>query len=289
MLLKHKLLSFAVVVLFVAGACNLSAPAGGSAEATLEALSVQSTIDAAIRLTAEAGGSGGGESSGGGETSAPTETLAPTNTSEPTLTPSPSVPIVEVSVATNCRRGDGVVFEQIGALLVGETAEILGRRADNQYFLIRNPDGGPDCWLWAEYATVSGNLNALPVLTPPPTPTPTYTPTPVQWFVGSWNTILDGNTYTMEISQTGNTISSTIVSGPNTITINGTVSGPEYKHVTGTWEAMPSGYSGTFEWQLRVNTNQFVGTGIRTSPSSYTADWCGYRSGASVPSPCGLP
>jgi hypothetical protein len=28
------------------------------------------------------------------------------------------------------------------------------------------------CWLWGEYATVTGNVQAVPVYTPPPTPTP---------------------------------------------------------------------------------------------------------------------
>jgi hypothetical protein len=39
--------------------------------------------------------------------------------------------------------------------------------------LIRNPDSGLEfCWLWGEYAILTGNFMSLPVFTPPPTPTP---------------------------------------------------------------------------------------------------------------------
>jgi hypothetical protein len=62
----------------------------------------------------------------------------------------------------------------VGALLVGEVAEVVGRNAAGTYWYIRNPDSSTGfCWLWGEYATLVGNLAALPVYTPPPTPTPT--------------------------------------------------------------------------------------------------------------------
>ena len=58
--------------------------------------------------------------------------------------------------------------------MVGETTEVTGRADNNEYYYVRNldvPDGY--CWLWANYATTTGNVTALPVFTPPPTPTPT--------------------------------------------------------------------------------------------------------------------
>ena len=61
----------------------------------------------------------------------------------------------------------------MGALLVGETAEVVGRNSTGEYWYIRNPDSGEEfCWLWGEYATLLGNISLLPVYTPPPTPTP---------------------------------------------------------------------------------------------------------------------
>ena len=125
-------------------------------------------------------------------TSTPTATLTPTLT----FTPTPQVPLVSVSVATNCRSGPGKVYSYRGALLVGETTEILGRDPTGNYWYVRNPDSpGNFCWLWGNYATTSGNILILPVFTPPPTPTPTFTPvptftpTPVPSFVASYSSL----------------------------------------------------------------------------------------------------
>jgi hypothetical protein len=109
----------------------------------------------------------------------PTATFTPVFTPTETVTPSPAftatsiVPQVSVSVATNCRTGPGKVYERVGALLVGQVAEVVGRNYDGNYWYIRNPSqSGGFCWLWGEYATLTGNFAALPAYTPPPTPTP---------------------------------------------------------------------------------------------------------------------
>ena len=104
-----------------------------------------------------------------------TATLSPTPvfTSTPVFTATSTVPQVSVSVATNCRAGPGRVYDRLGGLQVGQVAEVVGRNQTNNYWYIRNPSNSNGfCWLWGEYATVSGNFAALPVLTPPPTPTP---------------------------------------------------------------------------------------------------------------------
>ena len=125
-------------------------------------------------------------------TSTPTQTYTPrpptasatiTLTAPPILTPTIMVPLISVSVATNCRNGPGKVYGLEGALLVGETAEVLARDPTSNYWYIRNPDPGDEfCWVWGNYATLTGNISALPVFTPPPTPTRTLTPTPTPNF-----------------------------------------------------------------------------------------------------------
>lgn len=108
-------------------------------------------------------------------------TLTPTQTETPTpaYTFTPAVPILSVSVDTNCRSGPGKVYDYKGALLVGESAEVFGRDAIGHYWYIRNPDKTDHyCWVWGEYATIFGNVSFLPIHTPPPTPTATYTPSP---------------------------------------------------------------------------------------------------------------
>lgn len=103
-----------------------------------------------------------------------TATLSPT----PIFTFTPAIPQISVSVPTNCRVGPGRVYSRVGALLVGETAQVYGRDPTGRYWFIHNPDSpGNFCWLWGEYATVTGNFAVLPVFTPPPTPT--FTPTPL--------------------------------------------------------------------------------------------------------------
>jgi hypothetical protein len=111
-----------------------------------------------------------------------TATNSPTQTPTATLflSPTPEVAMITVSVSTNCRNGPGKVYDYEGALLVGDTTQVLGRDPSGEYWYARNPDssGADYCWLWGEYATITGNTSILPVYTPPPTPTPTFTPLP---------------------------------------------------------------------------------------------------------------
>jgi hypothetical protein len=108
----------------------------------------------------------------------PSSTPFPTDT--PTITPTftPAVPMVTVRVDTNCRTGPGIIYDRVGGLLVGEQAMVVGKFSGGNYWIINNPDSSGTCWLWGEYATVSGNIAGLPEYAAPPTPTPTFTPTP---------------------------------------------------------------------------------------------------------------
>jgi hypothetical protein len=102
----------------------------------------------------------------------PQETGTPTLTSTPELTATPTVPTVTVSQDTNCRTGPGVQFDLISALLIGQSAEIVGKNTASNYWIIKTPGGSGTCWLWGQYATVSGNIAGLPEIASPPTPTP---------------------------------------------------------------------------------------------------------------------
>jgi hypothetical protein len=160
------------------------------AEVTVQAL----TVEAIVRATqqAEAGPLGPSASAAPSQAAAsPTVTETATNTSTPTYTPSPLpiftvtpfVPLISVSVATNCREGPGKAYAIVGALLVGETAQALARDPTGEYWYIPNPDAyGEYCWVWGEYATLTGLTASLPVFTPQPTPSPTATPTPSPGF-----------------------------------------------------------------------------------------------------------
>ena len=109
----------------------------------------------------------------------PAETATPSLTPSPTLSPTPSltatlsIPLVSVSVDTNCRSGPGQVYDYLGGLYVGQTAEVYGKDPSGNYWYIRNSAApGGFCWLWGRYATIVGSAALLPIYTPPPTPTP---------------------------------------------------------------------------------------------------------------------
>ncbi|MBE0681040.1 MAG: hypothetical protein IH589_03935 [Anaerolineales bacterium] len=111
-------------------------------------------------------------------TSTPEFTATPGPTSTPEFTPTPSVPQVSVSTNTNCRTGPGTEYDLIGALLVGQTATVVGKNTSTNYWIINNPGKSGTCWLWGQYATVSGNTAGLTEYAIPPTPTPLPTSTP---------------------------------------------------------------------------------------------------------------
>lgn len=121
-----------------------------------------------------------------------TSTSTSTAFSTPAITQTlpPSVPVVRVSVDTNCRTGPGIAYDRLTGLRVGEQAEVVGKftSVSPPYWIIRKD--GVNCWLWGQYATVEGNTANLQEMVPPPSPTPTRTPTP---------------TITPTITQTGTT------------------------------------------------------------------------------------
>lgn len=106
----------------------------------------------------------------------PSPTSLPTLTAPPAFTATPEIPIISVSVDTNCRSGPGILYPRVGILLVGETAEVVGRDPKGEYWYIRNPDQNPEyCWVWGEYATISGNTLYIAYMSPEPVPANSFT------------------------------------------------------------------------------------------------------------------
>lgn len=162
-MISKKLFPVFIVLLAASLACNL--PAGGLPTAAAgPASSPTSQVLVEVPVT--------------GVTETPTSVPSPTATftQMPTatiaLTPTSAVPMVSVSENTNCRVGPGVVYDLVGALLVGEQAVVVGKYTAGNYWIINNPNGSGTCWLWGQYATVTGNTVGLPEYAPPPTPTP---------------------------------------------------------------------------------------------------------------------
>jgi hypothetical protein len=114
-------------------------------------------------------------------------TLSATATKFPSATPFPTYTLVVgagnifVTVNTNCRSGPGKAYPVVNAVEVGQAVQVVGRSADSQYWIIRDPDDPRNfCWLWGKYVTLTGIVSGLQVMTPPPKPTPKPTRTPTR-------------------------------------------------------------------------------------------------------------
>jgi len=167
---QKTFLYLSAIVMIIIQACNL--PSSAPTEEAVDPLAAAQETITALAQTQEA------------EPAIPTDTPQPTFTSLPTLSPTPeftatsaftSTPTfayVTLSEATNCRVGPGTAFLLIDTFLVGQTIEVVGKHPFDNYWYVRSPNN-PNvyCWLWGFYAT-GGNLNNVPVLTPPPSPTP---------------------------------------------------------------------------------------------------------------------
>ncbi len=213
------------------------------------------------------------------ETPAPPES-APAITPTPTitLTPTLSVPMVSVSVNTNCRTGPGKVYDWLGALLVGEQAEVMARSADGQYWVIRNPDNnGGLCWLWGNYATVEGPIVNLQVWDPPPTPTPTrdWDGTWTVWIgsEGGGSLLVDGQ---MSVNISGENFTGALTLMGKSVDINGVINA-DHTTASGTWTSDADAGPFTFYW---ISGSQFNGNW------NGTGAWCGARDGDAQPDPC---
>jgi hypothetical protein len=105
-----------------------------------------------------------------------TDTPAPSSTS--VSSPTTGAPAVTVSTSTNCRTGPGQAYPSIYGLPVGVSANVVGKNASVNYWVIEIPNTGGKCWLWGQYATVTGDIGGLPTVAIPPMPTFTSSPIP---------------------------------------------------------------------------------------------------------------
>jgi len=167
---------FALIILLTLlslSACNSPTSSSPMPSVDLNAIGteVASTIEAEIRATFQAQNQPSPELPSA--TPQPSPTTEISSTPEPSFTPTLGAPKIKVSVDTNCRTGPGKVYDFVGALVVGQEADVVGLPEDTRdYVVIQNPSSPGKCWLWTEYATVSGDTSNLPKYDIPFTPTP---------------------------------------------------------------------------------------------------------------------
>lgn len=166
MLIKKPIFLLSAILILALLACNL--PTGLSPEVP----------DLALTITAQARLLEPGAPPAVQYTPLPASTSTPEFTPTISLTPTSSVPTVTVSLNTNCRTGPGTQYDLIGALVIGQSAEVVGKNSTVNYWIIKTPGGSGTCWLWGQYATVSGNTSGLAEYAIPSTPTPSPIPKP---------------------------------------------------------------------------------------------------------------
>ena len=68
----------------------------------------------------------------------------------------------------NCRFGPSISYAIVGELRPGRQAEVIGKSLDVAWWYVKNPsDPSTNCWLAADFTNTEGNLESLPVVTPP--------------------------------------------------------------------------------------------------------------------------
>ncbi len=102
-----------------------------------------------------------------------TEPTKETGTSLPVSTSTPVSILTKQSPAsltltdnTNCRTGPGTDYERITVIPEGTTVPILARSTDGNHWVVDPPDVSENCWVAAEFGTVSGDPASIPVATP---------------------------------------------------------------------------------------------------------------------------
>ncbi len=159
-----SLLPFALLaLLFLLAACNLP---------TQPTLSLQEQAATVVAATLRAQSLLATPTAPRSAESMPTvtPTLTLTRTPTPTITPTYSTPLLKVNASTNCRSGPGQTFDILTTFNPGATVEIVGRYPQDNYWIVKNPNGGI-CWIWGEYSTATGSHWTVPSMTPPPAPT----------------------------------------------------------------------------------------------------------------------
>ena len=120
---------------------------------------------------------------------ASTNTPAPANAAAATNTPIQAGPVTaKVTVETNCRSGPGLIYKSIYSMSVSDVAEVVGKNTLTSYWIIKIPNGGgATCWLWGQYAVLTGNTATLvEFATPTPLPvTATKTSVPTATVVNT--------------------------------------------------------------------------------------------------------
>jgi len=149
---------------FLAGICvlTLALLAGNLTKELASSSPNQSGIATAVAQTMQAVGSA--------SPTAPTVFDTPVFGTPTLIAPSPSAtPMAVIKTTASCRSGPAETYNSITDVNPNQKAAVLGKDPSGDYWLIVSPSG--ECWVAAQSVTITGNILAIPELTPlPPTP-----------------------------------------------------------------------------------------------------------------------
>lgn len=188
-------------------------------------------------------------------------------------TAQPGAPTMTALVSLNVRTGPGTNYPIVGALNAGQTALIVGRSPDGNWWKVQCPvGGGSECWASArpEYSS-SADAGGVPVAAVPPAPTHAVTATTA-------------------VAQTTATATATLQGGA-TATYTPTPSPTQPGDPTATYTSTPPGqatatYTSTPPGQATATSTppgQATATTTSTPPAQPTATYTYTPSPTSVP------
>lgn len=99
-------------------------------------------------------------------TPSPSPTATPAGTPTPTTTPTPLAFLRPNQNGINARKGPGADYGRVGQVAQADTLGVSGKDAAGNWFQVCCVNGGA-AWVAAEFAQLSGNAAALPVLDAP--------------------------------------------------------------------------------------------------------------------------
>jgi hypothetical protein len=177
--MKNKFFTWTLILalLFPLSACSLLSgtqiATDSSLMKTIVAQNVQLTVMSG-ELTSSTVQTSTPSSSTSEALTSTTATLTPES-----FTSTPGELTLTINKNTNCRQGPASYYPLVVTLKAGAKVKVLGRNAHSDYFNVQPfASSGASCWVWSNYATLSGTTSGLSVFTAIPGPTLTDTPTP---------------------------------------------------------------------------------------------------------------
>lgn len=89
---------------------------------------------------------------------------------------SPAIIIASPRSDVVCREGPSTSYHPVTYLPDDTSLPVDGRNHDNSWLRLLLAPGVNSCWVWKELLTVSGRLDDIPEIQPPPTPRITSSP-----------------------------------------------------------------------------------------------------------------